>query len=148
MELIRRPYVPGNMDEERGGDYNLNPSRMWALEQLFPAETWDTTWRHVFGGCAALARENLDLVARSQAASARARRLGQRRIEQLEVRMTYASGQLAVVAAREAELERKLLTALLCDIEEPLLLVDAARLTVVSARMPFESVEEEEEAVP
>jgi hypothetical protein len=45
-------------------------------------------------------------------------------------------------------LERTLLEALLSDINDPLLLVDAARLVVVSARMPFDpELTEEEEAV-
>jgi hypothetical protein len=149
LELLDRPFIPGNGDQNgTSGDYHLSPNRQWALEPFLPSDNWDSIWRDVFDGCSLLARENLDLVERCRQASERAERLGLLRIQQLELRAAYATGELAVRAAHESNLERTLLEALLSDINDPLLLVDAARLVVVSARMPFDpELTEEEEAV-
>ena len=149
LEILDRPFIPDATDEkDEGGDYHLSPDRQWALEPFLPSDNWNSTWRRVFEGCSLLARENLDLVERCRRATERAEHLGLQRIQQLELRAAYATGETALRADYEADLERSLFQALLSDINDPLLLVDASRLVVVSARMPFDpELTVEEEAV-
>jgi ATP-dependent helicase HepA len=139
INALRRPYLA---HDKGGSDYNLRPSRLWAVDEILSSDRWKAQCVEVRDIAEARIRNHGGFKDQCRAASERASQELERRTEQLRqaIRLQRDISSATFSAQEERiESERSVYTALIEGLSRPMTVVDAIGLVVLSGRNPFQN---------
>ena len=131
LDVLQEPYTkPGAMTI--GGDYALNRSRIEAAYQYIPAAHWSRQWHDAEAAAVDLIQELPEVRQAVVTGLEHARTDSARRVRQLDLRATRATGSERAALESEVEYEEVAAQVLIAAIETPTLRLDSTGIVIVS----------------
>lgn len=129
---LEAPYIKAE-DRLTSGDFALNRSRISAAYRFVPLEQWSRTWRWAERTAAGLVLSLPEVAAASNGGLSTVQVDSARRVRQLQLRASRASGTERQALEREAKDEQATGASLVAAMKAPTLRLDSTGIVIVSA---------------